>query len=145
MRALPNAIICQVVREADAKATRGQRSKSARPRPTPQVSARPERESLAQFGILRPALILDQLKGGQRHRKLVSERGDVIMWGSRPGAPLAETYYPNLKLLTDDQQAVLRTFETEPGGHTAHTCAVSPDYGRGWIAPRHPLPTRNVS
>jgi hypothetical protein len=47
-------------------------------------------------------------------------RGDVIMWGSAPGAPTAETYFPDLKLLTGDKQAILRTFEIERGGHTAH-------------------------
>jgi hypothetical protein len=47
-------------------------------------------------------------------------RGNVIIWGSAPGAPAAETYYPDLKLLTGDKQAVLRTFEIEPGSHTAH-------------------------
>jgi hypothetical protein len=46
--------------------------------------------------------------------------GDVIIWGSAPGAPGAETYYPDLKLLTGDKQAVLRTFEIERGSHTAH-------------------------
>jgi hypothetical protein len=47
-------------------------------------------------------------------------RGDVIMWGSAPGAPAAETYFPDLKLLTGDKQAILRTFEIEQGSHTAH-------------------------
>jgi hypothetical protein len=47
-------------------------------------------------------------------------RGDVIIWGSAPGAPLAETYYPDLKLLTANERAVLRTFEIELGSHTAH-------------------------
>jgi hypothetical protein len=55
-------------------------------------------------------------------RELVAAimRGDVIMWGSAPGAPAAKTYFPDLKLLTDDKQAILRTFEIEQGSHTAH-------------------------
>jgi hypothetical protein len=51
---------------------------------------------------------------------LAITRGDVIMWGSAPGAPPAERYYPALSLLTDDKRAVLRTFEIEEGSHTAH-------------------------
>jgi len=47
-------------------------------------------------------------------------RGDVIMWGSAPGAPPVEKYYPAITLLTDDKRAVLRTFEIEVGSHTAH-------------------------
>jgi hypothetical protein len=47
------------------------------------------------------------------------KRGDVIMWGSAPGAPAAETYFPDLRLLTGNKQAILRTFEIG-GGHTAH-------------------------
>jgi hypothetical protein len=47
-------------------------------------------------------------------------RGDVIIWGSAPGAPAAETYFPELKSLTDNEQGVLRTFEIEQGSHTAH-------------------------
>jgi hypothetical protein len=47
-------------------------------------------------------------------------RGDVIMWGGAPGAPAAETYFPDLKLLTSDKQAILRTFEIEEGSHSAH-------------------------
>lgn len=46
--------------------------------------------------------------------------GDVIIWGSAPGAPVVETHYPDLKLLTGNDQSVLRTFEIEPGSHTAH-------------------------
>jgi hypothetical protein len=48
------------------------------------------------------------------------KRGDVIIWGSAPSAPAAETYFPDLRLLTGDKQAVLRTFEIERGGHMAH-------------------------
>jgi len=48
------------------------------------------------------------------------QRGDVIMWGSAPGAPAVETYFPDLRLLTENKRAVLRTFEIERGGHTAH-------------------------
>jgi hypothetical protein len=48
------------------------------------------------------------------------KRGDVIIWGSAPGAPAAETYFPDLRLLTEDKQAVLRTFEIQGGGHAAH-------------------------
>jgi hypothetical protein len=44
----------------------------------------------------------------------------VIIWGSAPGAPLAEASYPHLRLLTDNGQTVLRTFEIAPGSHTAH-------------------------
>jgi hypothetical protein len=48
------------------------------------------------------------------------KRGDVIIWGSAPAVPAAETHFPDLRLLTGDKQAVLRTFEIERGGHTAH-------------------------
>jgi hypothetical protein len=47
-------------------------------------------------------------------------RGDVIIWGSAPGAPLAELQYPELSLLTDEEHSVLRVIEIEPQSHTAN-------------------------
>jgi hypothetical protein len=57
---------------------------------------------------------------GSRELVPAIKRGDVIIWGSAPGAPAAETYFPDLRLLTEDKRAVLRTFEIERSGHMAH-------------------------
>jgi hypothetical protein len=61
--------------------------------------------------------------------KMISQRsdlqdaiahGDVIIWGSAPGAPSVETDYPDIASFQSDSRAVIRTIEIVPGSHTAH-------------------------
>jgi hypothetical protein len=46
--------------------------------------------------------------------------GDIVIWGSAPGAPSVETDYPDIASFKGDPRAIIRTFEIVPGSHTAH-------------------------